>query len=123
MISGPTSDTSTTNSEADVPQLTTSIAVPGTWARYRVTVDLAVGSFGNGSFTGKLSVDGSSDAKVIVTTATASGNRQQPSRTWIVTGLAAGTRTFKVRAVSSAASPNNHRLYAGQCAMTIEQIL
>jgi hypothetical protein len=88
-----------------------------------VTVDLAVGSFGSGQFTGYLNVNGVNNARVITTAATASGNRQQPSRTFIVTGLAAGARTFKVRAVSSAASPNNHRLYAGQCTLTVEQII
>jgi len=123
VIVGPTADTSTSTTETDVPQLTTAITVPGTWARYRVAVDMAVGSFGTGQFNGYLNVNGANDAKVLVTAAIASGNRQQPSRTYIVTGLAAGSRTFKVRASSSAASPNNHRMYAGQCSMTIEQIL
>lgn len=122
VVTGPTSDTSTSTTEADVPQLTATITVPGTSAIYRVTVDLAVGSFGTGAFDGYLNVNGTNDAKVIRTQADGSGNRQQPSRTYIVTGLAAGSRTFKVRGVSSALSPNNHRLYAGQCALTIEQI-
>jgi hypothetical protein len=122
-VDGPTVNYDTSNVEADVPQLTTTITVPGTWARYRVVVDLAVGSFGSGQFNGYLNVNGVNNPRVLVTAATASGNRQQPSRTYIVTGLAAGSRTFKVRGASSAASPNNHRLYAGQCTLTVEQII
>ena len=123
VVAGPTDNFDTSTTEADVPQLTTTITSPGTWARYRVTVDLAVGSFGNGTFFGYLNVGGTNLARPIVTAAPATGNRQQASRTYIVTGLAAGNHVFKVRARSSVASPDNHRMYAGQCTLTITQIL
>lgn len=118
-VNGPTTDYDTTTAIADVPQLTTTVVCPGTAAVYKVTVDLAVGAAGNSNFTAYLNVNGVDDAKVIRFVQSASGNRAQQSRSWRVTGLAAGSRIFKVRAQSVVAA--GHRLYAGQCSLMVQQ--
>lgn len=119
-VIGPTSDYSTTAAQADVPQMTSTVTVAGTSDVYKVIVDLSVGASGTSNFTAYLVVNAVTQGPVIrYVTSAASGNRVQQSRTYIVTGLAAGPRIFKVQALSVTAG--HHTLYSTQCTMTITQ--
>lgn len=94
-----------TTSPQDVPGVTVNVAVDGTSDVYIVIthfdVNTTTASAGNLVF-GLLNVDGSDRGTIAVSSMQAIG-RHTVGKTWVVTGLAAGTKVFKLRAQKSGA--------------------
>jgi hypothetical protein len=111
----------TSTSLVDIPGMTLSVPVTATSNQFLVTVCLDIGSLGTSTFTAALMVNGvlqASEAHFAV--ATASGFRQSISQTYLITGLASGSRTFKIQA--SSATAGHHRVNHTHTTMTIIQV-
>lgn len=105
--------------------MTSTIDVPGADAVYKITVNADVGivSATAATLTIGLSVSGAAQpgSIVLITNTSLSGVRLHKSHTWLVSGLAAGSKAFNIAAAASAASRFT-LIYYANTKMLIEQV-
>jgi hypothetical protein len=90
----------------DIPGMTVTVNAPGADAVYHVHVSMDVAQNSTtATFVGRFEVDSVEQLGQIVLTTTTSGERMSVAQNWRVTGLSAGSHTFKMR--SSLTSSGN----------------
>ena len=113
----------TGTSAVDVPGCLLSVPVSSTDNTYLVTASFDVQTIttGGGVFVGRLSVGGvDRNQQCLWSSGAANGYRASVSQTWLVGGLSAGSKTFKLTAAGTAA--NSMRVNAGHTTLTVTQV-
>lgn len=105
--------------QTDITGLSRSVTVGSTTEVYIVHVTLDVESQSSSStyLVAKLNVAGTDQTSEMVYRQTSSGQRAANAQTWLVTGLAPGARTFKVRAGNTGGG--SYSVNANHSSMTI----
>lgn len=113
-------DYTLTTSYADTG-LTKTVTNPGTSAIWKITASLDVICDTDGaSIAARLVADGTNQNPQIVWDTTAAGPRSCQTKCWLVTGLAAGSRVFKVQAT---AASGTYRFLQTHSIMIVERLL
>jgi hypothetical protein len=94
--------------ETDIPNASVTVKVTGSNSTVVITGNFDMQMNGTaGTLIGFLNWNGADRTEQAVYTVPTAGSRQMVSRTWIITGVAAGTYTAKLRASCSVANASN----------------